>query len=352
MPRHRRDVPWIEWRGGIAYAVWYDPAAKSNRRLSLRTADPVEAARRFGEFLLHGQEIRDPSRVSGLTVSAALDDYLKEHVAKHVIDWQRQEDAATHLRAGMGALLLRDVDIPRCRAYAEARRAGGTRKRASNERVSDATIRRELGVLKAAAHHAVRWKRITLADMPTFELPAETREEATYLTRQELQRALSMAPTQKLHDFIMLAYYTAARRRSIERLTRFQVDLERGRINLRSPTEDALKRRSKKRRPVVPIHNDLRPTIERLLLQEGEWLLSSPADMYKPFAAHLRSIGLDSKAFPHVLRHSRATHLLQDGVSLYDVAKLLGDTVATVERVYGHHCPDYLNATIQKVTER
>ena len=34
--------------------------------------------------------------------------------------------------------------------------------------------------------------------------------------------------------------------------------------------------------------------------------------------------------------------MLQDGAQMWDVAKLLGDTVETVERVYGHHCPDYM----------
>ena len=49
---------------------------------------------------------------------------------------------------------------------------------------------------------------------------------------------------------------------------------------------------------------------------------------------------------PHVLRHTRATHLLQKGVAPYAVASLLGDTVATVLRVYGHHCPNYLAEAI------
>ena len=31
-----------------------------------------------------------------------------------------------------------------------------------------------------------------------------------------------------------------------------------------------------------------------------------------------------------------------DGESLYKVAKLLGDTVATVEKRYGHFSPDFL----------
>ena len=34
-------------------------------------------------------------------------------------------------------------------------------------------------------------------------------------------------------------------------------------------------------------------------------------------------------------------------VSLWDVAKLLGDTTATVERVYGPHCPDHLGAPME-----
>jgi site-specific recombinase XerC len=43
-----------------------------------------------------------------------------------------------------------------------------------------------------------------------------------------------------------------------------------------------------------------------------------------------------------MLRHSRATHMLMDGEDPYKVAKLLGDTLATAERVYGHYDVDYL----------
>ena len=41
-------------------------------------------------------------------------------------------------------------------------------------------------------------------------------------------------------------------------------------------------------------------------------------------------------AHPHKLRHTYATHLLEDSVPIHHVAELLGDSVATVEATYSH----------------
>jgi hypothetical protein len=37
--------------------------------------------------------------------------------------------------------------------------------------------------------------------------------------------------------------------------------------------------------------------------------------------------------------------MLQDKVGIYAVAKLLGDTVATIDKTYGHHSTDFLKDT-------
>lgn len=353
MAGERATIPWLKKRNGVHYVYWYDTTTTPVRtkRLSLGTGDDLEAQKRYAAFLAGGTGVLSPKRPAGLTVWAALDDYLREHIAEKAVDQDRAKDIARHLKAFWEENdLLKTVDIPASRAYAAARREGkiGGGIRRKNPAGADSTIRRELVVLRAAAGHALRWKRITAADMPSLELPAEGVREEIWLTQAEMAVVLGRA-TGRLKDFLMLLYYTGARRSSIERLTRFQIDLKAGRINLSSPKETKLQRTSKKRRPVVPLFSEIRPTVERLMgdNKDSEYLFGDPRDMYRDFVAHLTALGLAEKAFPHIVRHSRATHLLQDGVDLYAVARLLGDTVATVERVYGHHSADYLEQAIQ-----
>ncbi|UYW28391.1 integrase [Methylorubrum extorquens] len=49
-------------------------------------------------------------------------------------------------------------------------------------------------------------------------------------------------------------------------------------------------------------------------------------------------LGLPS---PHILRHTRATLMLQAGIAPREVGEYLGMSTAMVEKVYGHHHPEY-----------
>lgn len=287
----------------------------------------------------------------------ALDQYLLEHVNKKVVSVKRAEGIILLLKQWFKNTPLQDVDIPACRAYVDARVSGQLVSPAHGRgggEVTPGTCRRELGVLQAAAGHASRWKRIGQkanppTPMPSIELPPDGEGRVVFLTKEELARVFRTADGQ-LRDFVQVLYFTAARRRSVERLRLSQIDLRAGTIDLTGPDETENERRSKKRRPVVPIHPKIRPVIERRMLAVektgSQWLWGGPTDMYRPFSAHLEDLMLADKAFPHVMRHSRASHLLMDGVPIFHVAKLLGDTIATVEKVYGHLIPDDLGAKI------
>lgn len=360
MPRRKRTVPWMERRGdpdnGILYACWYDAAARRVRGISLRTNIEAKAAPRFAEFLVDGADIRKP-RVSGLTVSQGLDDYYEEHVLAKCADPARQRDAIVHLKLFFGERSFEDINVPLSREYAKLRYdgiiGGGQRRRSA--KASPATVRRELNVLVAAANHAVWMERSTA--QVKVDLPPERRlgpdEEAPYYTKEELEAIFAAADEAggEMELFVKLLYFTAARRRSIENLTRERVRLPQRRIILQDPN----KRSTKKRQPIVPILRTMLPLVERLLETGGEQKLFRCADFYRPYCAlvasvevgHNRAPILKDRHNPHIMRHTRATHLLQEGKSLYDVARLLGDTVATVERVYGHHSHEHLAQNLE-----
>lgn len=348
MRKGHKDMPWVSTRdgdeGGILYLYWYDKDAKRTKRISLRTTDSVIAQHRYVAYLKEGLAGPKPESDTGLTVSEALDAYFREHVMMNCTDYKRQQNSINHLKAYFGEDPVRELSARKSRTYAEARRSGlvcGSKRKRNGGAATDATIRRELNCLNAAIQHAVKEKVLPPADAPVLDLPKEAKiegEETLWFTKEEIAVLLATADPD-LRDFIILAYWTAARRKSIERLTVQQVKLSQNRVFLLPPGE----KQTTKRRPVVPIFPDMREVLERRIAgRTSGYLFDPPIDFYKPFRTLCEALGFENKYNPHMLRHSRATHLLHDGKPIFAVAKLLGDTVATVERVYGHSHNEFL----------
>ncbi len=267
-----------------------------------------------------------------LTCGAALDQYYREHVVKKVVDAKRQRIAINHLNVHLSTVEVQHLTPGMIDQYC-----------ADRAPTAGATQRRELNVLRAALNHAIKYRRLTGAAMPYIPLPDGSPPRDRWLTERELATLYAGARIcggERLHTFMVLAYYTGSRRRALETLTWDQVDFERNRISLSKKGE----RQTKKRRPVVPMWKTLRSLM--LWVHTGrknEFVLESDADLLAVFKRAAKRVGLDDVT-PHTLRHTRAVHLAQKGVSIYNIAGLLGDTVSTVERNYLHHCPDHLAA--------
>src|ERR1019366_5116682 len=59
--------------------------------------------------------------------------------------------------------------------------------------------------------------------------------------------------------------------------------------------------------------------------------------------------GLSGNVTPHTLRHTAATWLMQSGTDRWQAAGYLGMSVEMLEKVYGHHHPDYLQAAVAAI---
>lgn len=326
MARPISEIPWLDKRNnGKFYVHWYDAGSHRTQRLSLRTTDLSEAKARFAAFLAEGGDIVRGAPAFRKSVTTVVDDYLREHALVNCADPVRQKNIAVHLKGFFGETAVADVNIPLSRKYAKWRDA------------APATVRRELGMLVAAAHHAKKWGRLPADQLPTVELPAAPKHDLEFFTVDEV-RALIESAEGRLRSFVILAYFTAARRKAIEQLEVSQVDLEHRRLYLHKSGE----RTTVKRKAIVPINDACVRELRFLLaLTDTKYVFGTPTCYFRQFKRLCKRVGITGRNHPHLLRHSRATHLLQASQDVWKVAGLLGVRVTTVQNTYGHHTPEH-----------
>lgn len=331
MPRRNNGprLRWLDKRGGF-YIVWTEGGRSRER--STGTTDRGQAEIALAEFL-HGRQRgagpRDPHEV---LLTDALADYAEEKGAKAMAS-ERIAYALVPLADFWEGRAVANVTRQTCEAYQKWRAR------------SNGTVRRELGVLRAAINHAHSEGRLTRTVV--VHLPDRPEPRDRWLTKGEAARLLRAALRSKkarlyLPLFIVIALHTGARKEAILSLRWGQVDLDAGLIDW-NPVG---RRRTKKQRPRVRIPRRLLAHLRRARLRGSDTGLvihdsGKPVrDPKKSFANACKRAALDGVS-PHVFRHTRATWGMQAGAKTWELAGFLGMTEATLINVYGHHHPDY-----------
>jgi integrase len=226
---------------------------------------------------------------------------------------------------------LAEVTAVNCRAYAKTK--------------TQSAARADLDKLAAAIQY---WHKEygPLDKIPAVWKPPKVEPRDRWLTREEAARFLREARrTEHLKRFVMLGLYTGSRAGVICNLEWSWLDLERRTMRRRAPGIGETKN---KRTPPIPIPRKLLPFLRRWKRADAgrtKYVVHYDGrpvkDPHTAWDNAKRRAGLPW-LHPHILRHTRATWMVQKGVPPWQAAGFLGMTVRVPEATYGHHSPDYM----------
>lgn len=325
MPRRKLDRPnyRLRARDGIWYIDWTDESSGHSRSISTRQTERAKAEIWRDQWIAGRDQPIPPSQATIAEIMQAYTTARLPHVESKETMVLCGRTIANLIGNLQPAMLARST-------YTIARGAG----------LSSGTVRREVTVLRAALSWAVREKWIDAA--PYVEMPPRPPPRERWLTRDEVDRLVEACATPHIRLFVILAYHTAARAGAILDLTWDRIDFERRLISYGSPG----RRITRKRRATVPLNAAALSAVQASrIVATSEYVIEyngrKVASIKKAFARACKRAGIEDCS-PHVLRHSAASHMVMAGVPIAQVARMLGDTEETTERVYGKWAPDYL----------
>jgi integrase len=180
--------------------------------------------------------------------------------------------------------------------------------------------------------------------VPAIVLPDKPAARERWLTRSEVAKLLWAARrTPHLARFILLGIYTGSRTGAILSLQWERIDLVRGVMLRRGEGETE----SNKRRPPVRLGRKIMAHLRRWRRMDngGTYVCHYHGQpvrkLRRSWKAAVLQAGLDGQVTPHTLRHSRATHLMQAGIPVWEAAGQLGMSPQVLEETYGHWSLDF-----------
>lgn len=339
--RSFKNGTWYELRKadtGTYYIFWSEN--RRSKRVSTRQKSLAAANAFFEEWL----------RLVGTETPAGVLTCADLWELKYADAGERSEHVWKNLSVAFGDKVPSELTQADMDRYMRDRASGRIGRKAA----AGSTMRLEMSMLRASWNHAVKKRIISEAELPILDpLPDPSPPRERWLRDDEIERLFAAAEEQRggpalsrVERFLWLALETAARRTAIQELCWSQVDFETGVIHY-LPEGRA---QSRKRRASVPISASLRPVLERAYAERtNELVLGFSSRVNEP----LKAVAAQAKikgVTPHVLRHTAATRMARAGVPLWLIAKVLGNTIEQVEKVYAKHSPEMLVDAVNAIS--
>jgi len=271
---------------------------------------------------------------------------------------ERKKDALQHLEKFFGGWSLDKITAESVDDYKQAR---------LDEGAADSTILNEVRLL-GHAFNTVKWARSNpVRDAKRIKLKAGRIDR--WLTLEEEAKLLPKTKDKlngELEDIVILDLNTGLGQEEILKLQWPQIDLSRKTFT--TSREKTRRQRSKRsgsngsddsNTRTIPLNKiacallkecTMASEMSGYVFHDENGNMIKADKLKKTFRKAVKESGIAHFRF-HDLRHTFATRLVQAGVDLYKVAKLLGHKDISTTQRYAHHCPESLRDGV-KILER
>lgn len=212
----------------------------------------------------------------------------------------------------------------------------------------------QIRALKAFFSCLMRWKVLGSNPLEGAKQLHIAEKIPAYFSEEELKEYLQYIKDDRwLYDIVLFAVLTGARLGEIANLQWRDIDLINKRIIIRSSLSYQTKNGKIR---TIPIHDTLWKNLSAKGEKEGFVFKGRKreAKAHLPFVSRQfkKSVskgGFNGELHFHSLRHTFASLLVQKGVSLYHVQKLLGHSSPSMTEIYAHLGATELSGSIERL---
>ena len=215
-----------------------------------------------------------------------------------------------------------------------------------NDGISNRTINRKISSLKSYYKYLQKTKQILVSPLLKHQALKVAKRVQVPFSEKEIESVLSIS--EEKNDFetvrnkliVELLYSTGMRRSELSNLKTSDIDFN-------NQTVKVLGKRNKER--YIPLLNSVLISLKEyqnfrldiktnesylLLTKKGKKIYDTL--VYRIINNYFSTVSSKVKKSPHVIRHSFATHLLNEGADLNSVKELLGHSSLASTQVYTH----------------
>lgn len=228
-----------------------------------------------------------------------------------------------------------------------------------NQNISNRSINRKISSLKSFYKFLIKTDTVKVSPLVAHSPLKQSKKIQVPFSKEEVNNLLDNNYFKDDYNGILkktiitFFYFTGVRRIEL-------ISLKSSNVNLDSSTLKIMGKRNKER--IIPILPKLKKTIINYINSKSKNLINSEPNLfflskngkqlsekfvYRTVNEYFKIVSPKIKKAPHVLRHSFATHLINEGADINSVKELLGHTSLSATQVYSHTSMERIKEVFQ-----